>query len=220
MTATSQRMRVGVGVALVVVAIVGNLVLYTSAAATKPVLQVVRDVPAGAQLSSDDLRQVEVGALDPSIRVLDGATLGAVVGMYARTRIVSGSLVVDQLLQQQPLVAKGSAVVALPLPAGEIPSGLRERSVVDIVLSPDRQTVERVTADIRSGLAPVGVDPDDLLPPTVIITGVVAALPSVDNSVTGEHSISIEVAHDDAYLVVAHPAPRVVLLPSEEPTGG
>ncbi len=209
MRPTPGRTRVAVGAALIAVAVVGNLVLYSSAAETRPVVQAVRDIPAGSMVSIDDLRSVPVGAVDPSVRVLDGHLIPSLVGTFARTRIVSGSLLVEQNLQEEPLVAAGSVVVARSFPAGEIPNGLRERSRVEIVLSPDRQQLERIEADIRAGLA-VGAD---LLPPTIVISGTIAALPTEETSVLGEQSISVEVDHADAHLVVAHPDPRLILLP-------
>lgn len=214
------RPRLALGAALMATAIAGNLVLYSSISETRPVVQVVRDIPAGEQVTVDDVRIIDVGALDPSVRVVDGPALSSVLGAFARTRIVAGSLLVEQSLQPQPLVSEGSVVVALPLPAGEVPVGLRERSVVEIILAPDRQTVEQTMSDIRAGLVPVGIDEEDLLPPTVIVTGIVAALPSDDVSVVGERSVSIEVPHADAHLVVAHTDPRVVLLPPEGSNNG
>lgn len=220
MRSAQGRTRIAVGTALVAVAVVGNLVLYSSAAETRPVLQVVRDVPAGSVIGPDDVREVAVGVLDPSIQALDGSSLPTVLGWYAKTRIVSGSLLVEESLQSTPLMSDGGAVVALPLPAGEIPAGLRERSSVEIVLAPDRQLVERIEADIRAGLLAFDGDGDELLPPTVIVSGVVSSLPSSETSATGERSISIEVAHDDAHLIVVHPDPRLVLLPPSEAGNG
>lgn len=212
MIASVGRSRVALGGVLVAIAVVGNLVVYSSVAETRPVVQVVRDIPAGSLVTTDDLRTVAVGELDPSVRVLDEASMNSVIGTYARTRIVSGSLLVAENLQATPLVAEGAAIVALPLPAGEIPVGLRERSQVEVILAPDAQVVERIEADIRAGLVSL-TDDEALLPPTVVISGVVAALPSNETSALGERSISIEVAHADAHLVVTHPDPRLVLLP-------
>lgn len=195
--------RGALGVALIAVAVTGNVMLISSASATTAVLQVVRDVPAGDIITADDLRTVEVGALDPTVRVVHAVDRAAVVGQHTRTRLVAGSLVVHEVLQTAPLVAPGAAVVAIAVAAVELPVGLRERSRVEVVLPPDPFAAS----------AP-GMDPDTLSAP-VIVPGTVVGLPTDVTSVTGESSVSIEVDHADAHLVVAHGDPHLILLEPE-----
>lgn len=184
-----RRMRIALGVALVAVAIGGNVLVYSSLDDRIAVLQVVRDVPAGAQLTADDLRSVEVD-VDATVRVVDAADLPTVVGQYAKVRLVSGSLVVTEALQGAPLVAPGAAVVAVQVPEGSLPAGLRERSAVRLVLP----------SDADAGAAPV------------VVEGRVVGLPTSPATATGTLSVSIEVPVDDATLVVASDDVGVVLL--------
>lgn len=193
-----RRTRLAVGLLLAALAIVANLFVYSSVSQRHPVLQVVRDVPAGTLIGPDDLREVEVAA-DPTVRVIGADQRDLVIGSYARVRIVSGSLVVAEAIQSGPLVAPGSAVIAVQVPDGALPIGVRERSRVRLVVPPPRN-------DDEAG--PVEVD------------GWVVGLPSSPQSVTGRLSLSVEVAEDDAVRVVTGDDVRVVLLdPAGDPVG-
>lgn len=199
--------RGALGAALVAVAVTGNVMLISSASATSTVLQVIRDVPAGNTLTADDLRFVEVGALDPSVRVVLAVDHSTVIGRHTRTRLVAGTLVVHDVLQSEPLVAPGSAVVAISV--ADLPVGLRERSRVDVVLPPDP-----FTASVRPEPNTIG---DADAAGMVIVPGIVVGLPGDTTSVTGESTVSVEVAHADAHLVATHDDPRLVLLAPEAP---
>ncbi|MEO5901392.1 MAG: SAF domain-containing protein, partial [Ilumatobacteraceae bacterium] len=127
-----SRVRIAVGTLVAIGAIGVMLLIFSTADKRVPVLQLVHDVPAGQQLTAADVRSIELSA-DPTLAVVHAADLGAVVGRYARVRMISGSLLAVAMLQRSPLVAPGSAVVAVTVPAGELPAGLRERSRVQLV---------------------------------------------------------------------------------------
>jgi hypothetical protein len=164
------------------------LLVFSTADRRVAVLQVVRDVPAGTQLTSGDVRSIELTS-DPSLAVVETADLAAVVGQYAKVRIVSGGLLAPGLLQSLPLVAPGSAIVAVTIPSGELPAGLRERSQVQIVIP---------TVGDATPIAP--------------IVGRVVGLPAAPDSVTGQMSVSFEVSSTDAVTVASATRVRVVLL--------
>ncbi len=160
------------------------------------VLQVVHDIPAGSQLGAADVRSIELST-DPSLAVVKAADIGTVVGRYAKVRIVSGGLLSSGLLQLEPLVSRGAAVVAVPIPAAELPAGLRERSQVQLVIP-------------SSG---------DGLPATAV-TGRVVGVPAASDSSTGQLSVSLEVAMGDAVAVASADRVRIVLLdPGVDPAG-
>jgi hypothetical protein len=184
-----RRSRIAAGVTLAAVAVGANLVVYSGLDRREPVLQAVRDIPAGEQLTSDHLREVEVAA-DDSVRTLPADQIGAVVGSYARVRLVAGSLVVAEALQADPLVSPGAAIVAIQVAEGALPIGLRERSRIRLVLTPPR-AVEA--------------------PAPRVVEGRVVGLPSAPQSVTGRLSLSVEVAEHLAADVVANDDVRVVL---------
>lgn len=192
--ASRRRSRIAVGVALAAVAIGGNLYLYSNLDASEPVVQAVRDIPAGEQLTADMFRTVDVEA-DPTVNLVDGDRIQSLVGSYAKVRLVAGSLITVDALQATPLITPGTSVVAIQVADGSLPIGLRERVPVQLVVA----------------AAPVdGAG-------TTSIAGRVVGLPSETSSALGMQSLSVEVAADDAAIVAASDDVRVVLLePSED----
>jgi hypothetical protein len=174
------------GAVLAAAAVGGNLLVYSSLDDAEPVVQVVRDVAAGEQLTADMFRTVDAD-VDATVNVVAGDRLPGLVGSYARVRLVSGALVTAEAIQLRPLVEPGNAVVAIQVPAGSLPVGLRERSRVDLVLPP--------AAD----------------GPIVSVTGRVVGLPVRSDTAVGTESISVELASSDAVAVAAADDVRVVL---------
>src|SRR3954465_2025636 len=109
------------------------LLVFASADKRVAVLQVVRDLPAGTQLTADDVRSIDLST-DPSLAVVRTVDLAGVIGQYTKVRIVSGGLLATGLLQGQPLVAPGAAAVGVAVRAGEAPAGIRARSRVQVVM--------------------------------------------------------------------------------------
>ena len=181
-------MRIAIGTLLSLTAVGAVLLVFATADRRVAVLQVVRDLPAGSQIGAGDVRSIELST-DPSLAVVKTVDLAGVIGQYTKVRIVTGGLLASGLLQSQPLVAPGSAVVAVTIPSGELPAGLRERSQVQIV-------IPAVGDDIQ--LTPV--------------VGRVVGLPAAPDSVTGQMSVSFEVAVADAVTVASATRVRVVLL--------
>ncbi len=187
--AARRRNRIALGVALAAIAIGGNVYLYATLDDAEPVVQVVRDVPAGEQITADMLRTVDAD-VDSSVNVVPGDRLDALVGTYAKVRLVSGSLVTSDALQATPLVTDGSAVVAIQVPEGTLPIGVRERVAVILVVA-------------NGDGGPTTVD------------GRVVGLPTPTNSALGVESLSVEVDVADAATIAAADDVRVVLV---EPT--
>ena len=193
-----SRVRIAVGALLAIGAVAVMLLIFATADKRVPVLQLVRDVPAGQRLAADDVRTIEVSS-DPTLAVVDAADLAVVVGQYAKVRMISGSLLTMPMLQSAPLVAPGSSVVAITIPTGELPTGLRERSQVQLVFPPSAT---------RSADTPA---------PAPVI-GRVVGLPTTPDSVTGKLALSIEVGAADAVTVASATDVRVVLLdPGSDP---
>lgn len=179
------RGRLALGALIVAVGVLINLAIYRSVDDKSPVLQLNRDVPAGQQISADDFRTVEIGA-DGAFRSVPSSDLNTVVGSYAKVRLIAGTLLAREALQAGPLVAPGASVVAVTVPAGEVPIGLRERSHVSVVI---------VASDRTS----------------TSVNGTVVGLPSQAGS-SGQVSVSIELAAGDAGAVAAAEKVRLVLL--------
>jgi hypothetical protein len=183
-----SRLRIVVGSLLSIVAVGVVLLVFSTADRRVAVLQVVRDLPAGAELGPGDVRSIEL-SIDPTLAVVRASDIATVVGQYTKVRIVTGGLLATGLLQNGALVAPGSAVVAVTIPSGELPAGLRERSQVQIVIP-------------ATG--------DEMQQPPVV--GRVVGLPDAPDSVTGQLSVSFEVSAVDAVVVASATRVRIVLL--------
>lgn len=189
--ASRRRTRIAGGAALAAFAIGGNVLLYASLDDRTEVLQVVDDIRAGVTITADDVRVVEVD-VDPTVPVLRADELALVAGQYARVHIASGTLLAPVLLQPGPLVGPGSAVVAVELRPTLVPDGLRERSLVELIVIGDD---DELRSRGRVVTRPVDVD-----------------------GVSGVVSMSVEVASSDAARVAAGDEIRVVLLePDTDP---
>jgi SAF domain len=188
--ASRRRNRIAFGVALAAAAIAGNVLVYSSLDDTDAVVQVVRDVPAGEQITADMLRPVDVD-VDDSVAVVPADDIDTVIGRYAKVRLVAGSLVTSPALQPDPLVAAGSSIVAIQVGEGALPAGLRERSPIEVVLPDDADdpTAQPVTVDAR-----------------------VVGLPYTPDAAIGTQSLSIEVDEADAARVASADDVRVVLV--------
>lgn len=191
--AARSRGRALLGISLVALAIAGNLAVYGSMDDRTAVLQIARDVPAGAVVTDDDLRVVDLG-VDPTVRVVEATRRPEVIGRVAKVRLVSGSVLVGDALQDGSLVTPGAGVVALQVPEGAVPAGVRERSAVLVVLPPERHG----GADDRTG--------------PVVIEATVVALPVPAASMPGRVSISVEVEREHAATLAASDDPRIVLV--------
>ena len=189
-----RRARIAAGAALTALAIGGNVVVYTSLDDRAEVLQVVNDIRAGEIVTADDLRIVQVD-VDPTVPVVPAAALASVTDQHARVHIASGTLLAPLLVQPAPLVGPGSAIVAVELRPTLVPEGLRERSLVELIVMVDGSDGEAHRT-----------------------TGRVVTRPAEVERVSGVVSMSVEVAGADAARVAAGDDLRVVLLdPGADP---
>jgi hypothetical protein len=188
-----RRTRIAAGFALAALAIGGNLLVYSGLDSSEPVVQAVRDVAAGEQITPDMLRTVDVDA-DTTVNLIGGDRLDTLVGSYAKVRLVAGSLLAPESLQATPLVTPGSSVVAIQVPDGALPIGLRERVPVLLVVPGERSAEAGAITSTP---------------------GRVVGLPTATSSALGLQSLSVEVAASDAAAIAAADDVRVVLV---EPT--
>jgi len=197
----NRPLRAVAGALLVVSAVVAALAMYTNAGDRTEVLAVGRTVLAGERIADADLRVVSVAA--DGVVPIAAADRGEVVGRSARVRIVAGSLLVDSALSDDPLVSPSSAVMAIELPAVNVPVGLRERSPVLLIAVPAR------TAMTGEPVAPLLVD------------AIVAAVPHDLAELAGfggaaTVSLSVEVAPE---YVAALGAAESLAIAVREPVG-
>lgn len=182
-----RRARIAAGATLAALAVGGNVLVYASVDDRTEVLQVVRDVRAGELVTFSDLRVVEVDT-DPTVPVVVADDADLVADQYARVHIAAGTLLAPVLVQPGPLMAPGSAVVAVELRPTLVPDGLRERSVIELVVRSD-----------TDGAQPFRT------------TGRVVTRPAPVEGVSGVVSMSVEVVADAAAAVASADDLRLVL---------
>lgn len=187
--ASRRRTRIAAGVAVAAIAVAGNTWVYASLDDSTEVVQFVDNVRAGELISRGDVRTVEIGDDITSANLVPADQIGTIVNQYARTFIPSGSLASVYVVQSDPLVGSGTAVVAVAPSGGLLPSGLTERSRVSVVVGEAPELLQVEGRVVR-------VDRDD----------------------DGPTSLSVEVAEVDAALVAAADDLHVVLLdPGDDP---
>lgn len=190
--APRRRARIAAGAALAAAAVGGNVLVYSSLDDRADVVQVVRDVRAGELITSDDVRIVAAD-LDATVPAVSADEIGRVVNRYARVHIAAGTLVSDVLVQSTPLVGPGAGVVAVEIRPTRIPTGLTERSQVQLIV-----------AGGEAG--------------PLVTTGRVVSSREATDTVSGVTTLSIEVSGDDAPIVAAADDVRIVLIdPGRDP---
>ena len=176
-----QGMLWSLGVLLVVVGALGAVALVRAGDQRDQVLVMANSVPAGAELTADDITVAEVASDD---LVLVGASdMPLVVGSYTKTRILAGQPVALEVLQPDPLVTPGQVVIAVPVTPVQLPAGVREQSVIELVVTASQ--IAGSTSD------------------TFIARGVVVEFPSFTDDSNTVSALSVEVAPADAARVVA-----------------
>ena len=188
--APRQRVRIAAGAGLVAAGVLGNVVAYSSLDRRVEVVQLVNDVRAGSLVTVADVRIVAVD-VDPTVPVTPAADLAAVIDRHAKVHLVAGTLVSPVLLQAEPLLTPGTSVVAVELRPTRVPTGLRERSSIELIVSSGRSGDE---------------------PEQIRAVGRVVTRPTEVDGVTGSVSMSVEVDPTVAALVAAADDVRVVLL--------
>lgn len=184
-----RRNRIAAGVALGAAAIAGQLVVYSSLNDTTTAAQAIQNIPAGAQLTDDMFRIVDVD-VDPSVPTVTADQLPLLIGQYSRVRVVSGSLIVGVAFQTEPIVQADKAIVAIEIDEDLVPIGTLERS-----------NLQLVTLDAED--TPRTVPGRALAPPTPSVSG------------QGTVSMSIEVDSAQAPALATAEVVRIVLLPPE-----
>ncbi len=151
-------------------------------------MQFTTNVRAGELITSADVRLVEVDADLEATNLVRADRIDTIVNQYARTFIPSRSLATPNLVRPTPLVTAGAAVVAIEPDGDRVPSGLTERSRVQLVI-----VARDGTTTVEARIVAIAVDDDDPI-------------------------LSVELAEKDAASVAAADEVHVVLLdPGDDP---
>ncbi len=157
-----RPMRALAGALIVVASVVAALAIYTRIGNRTEVLAVSRDVLAGEQIDDADLEVVSMSS-DDGIPTIPASQRGAIVGQYARVRLLAGSLLAVDSVQPRPIVDPERVLMSVVVPVGLVPVGLREQSRVVLVVTPPTSggvrpapvLVEAVVASVPRNLGEV-----------------------------------------------------------------
>jgi hypothetical protein len=97
------------------------------------VLVVARPVPAGAVVTADDLKVVEVAGVDAAIRSSDSES---VVGSTAAVGLVESQILTHDMITSDPVPVPGQRVIGLQLDATRAPAGLSPGDAVVVLAVP------------------------------------------------------------------------------------
>jgi len=193
-----------VGLLLVILGALGAVALVRAGDERQAVLVAADDLPAGSPITDADVRVAEVSTDDLELVLASERT--ALVGSYARVRILAGQPFASGLVQTTPIVTAGRVVVAIPVSPVQLPAQLREQSIIDIVV-----------------LGATPTDDGSVAATPVVARGVVTEYPDfgADASSNTVAALSVEVDPSDANAIVAAGRNIGIVLrdPTEEDAG-
>lgn len=194
-----RRGLAGLSLAVIAVAILGNVMLIQSVTTTTPVLAVAGDtIHRGELITEADLAVVDI-TTDPGLRTIPSGDLDTVVGQRASTDIAAGALLTPGALTTSFPPAEGEALVGLSVRPDQLP--VRQLLPGDRILVVD---TPRANDDPPA-------DPPRQSDATVVSFG--------DLDETGHHRIDVVVPAQDASVLAARAATgriAIVLQPREQ----
>jgi hypothetical protein len=187
-----------VGLLAVLVGALGSVAFARTANQRDRVLIAARDLPAGAEITADDVRVAQVASDD--LALVSDTQLGAIVGNFTKVRVLAGQPFSLKVVQPGPLIGAGKVVVAVPVTPVQLPARLREQSLIELI----------VIAPVSGGAA--GTD-------TFRTTGVVVEYPAFgpDTGANTQGALSVEVDPAAAGPITA--AGRNIAVVLIDPTG-
>jgi hypothetical protein len=191
---------VGVGLMAVFALMFAVIVLRTDPAT--PVLAVAQPVAAGQTITEADLEVVRV-VPDAGIDLIAESEKSTVVGRTARVPLVAGGLLSPAQVGAAAWPPPGESVIAVPVTAGRLPSGLSTGSRVSVLTPPDGAT--QVTGQTQT---------------TTTAAAVTATVVAVEPpTAAGISSVSLLLDATQARQVAAAGGEIVLVLESPQSTG-
>ncbi|WP_430786857.1 SAF domain-containing protein [Actinoplanes sp. G11-F43] len=139
-----------IGVVAVVLGFLGAYTWATAAGNNQPVLAVAATISAGHQITAADLKIVQVSAGSGLAPIAETAR-DQVIGKYARTELVAGTLLVEQQLTDKAIPGSGQQLIGLELKPSQLPArALRPGERVQLVITSDPRNV---TLDAKGAAA-------------------------------------------------------------------
>lgn len=144
--------RAAIGVLLMVASVLTALAIYQRVGHRRNVLVLTRNVLAGEQVKATDFGPVAVST-DGRLHTVDAGSAPNLVGKFAKVRMLEGTLLVAESLQDRPLVPDGKALTTVTVPATGVPVGLREGSRLLLTLVPASSAPGAVVAQVEAFVA-------------------------------------------------------------------
>ena len=132
--------------------------LYSNASTTEPVVVLRADMERGQQVTSNDLRVVEVGS-EEALNLVGAGQTDALIGQIALVDLDAGTLVNHSLFANGAAIANGDGIVGMALDPGEYPTlSMRPGDRVRVLATggDEGQQVLAESAEIID-VAPIGV---------------------------------------------------------------
>lgn len=181
-----------VAIMLVVGSVLGAAYLYAEKGSTSEVLVLARDVPAGQQITSQDLSTAQVSGVKATVAAEHAAD---VVGRYAVVSLLPGQVLNPDAVTTQPMPGEGERLVAVNIPSVRLPGGVATGSAVEVLAAP----------------APgEGANQEQLADPQVIAAR--ASAFEVEQADDGTVVVTLLLPESDADVVAAHSAAGAVAL--------
>lgn len=117
-----RRGWVGIGVLAIVLSALGAATLFRAIGPSQEYLAVARDVPVGAQMTSEDLQVVRLNS-SPGLSPVPAGQVEQVVGGYAAVPLTAGTLLTMDQLTDQRVPGPGQQLVAIGLSRDRLPGG-------------------------------------------------------------------------------------------------
>ena len=105
------------------------LIAYRSGERTD-VLVAAREIPAGHQVTADDLTVARVASDDAAVASADSRS--AYIGSYATTTVPQGTLINGQMFRANGVIPTGGQVVGVVLPQAQVPPTVTTGAVVAV----------------------------------------------------------------------------------------
>lgn len=132
--------------------------LYSNASTTESVVVLRADMERGQQVTSNDLRVVEVGS-EEALNLVGAGQTDALIGQIALVDLDAGTLVNHSLFANGAAIANGDGIVGMALDPGEYPTlSMRPGDRVRVLATggDEGQQVLAGSAEIID-VAPIGV---------------------------------------------------------------
>jgi len=207
-------LRAVLGVILMLLAMAGSAVVWSTLSDTRPVVVATRDVPAGAVLSASDVSIARL-RLDDTLyqAAIPGDSAGSLVGKQLAEPVHAHQILVQSQLSPRQALAPGQVAMTIPVTAeSAVGGGLHPGDAVEVLETVSKGKPDSKTSVVlpRAAVYSVGYDQQS----TVINTSgsqastpPAAALKSITLRVTPDQASALAQARWNADLDVVLLAP-------------